>query len=132
MPFLALPTERLGIPEQFIQQLVCLTPHNYLRLTHSFGHILEILFDIVIGNGSGQSHGRHSIRIGKIGVGAVASQQGDDFAASARIENGFRQWRVAVGIPRINRGSRSEQGLGYFDRVRLGSEVKGSPAIVVG
>ena len=70
--------------------------------------------------------------IGKIGVGAVASQQGDEFAASAGIENGFRQWCVAVGIPRINRRSRCEQGLGYGDRVRLGGEVEWRPAIVIG
>ena len=72
------------------------------------------------------------MRIFNSGIRPVLPQQSDEVAVSAGIENGVYQRRVSARIPGINGSAGGQKCFGDGDRVRLGGEVKRSPAIVIG
>jgi hypothetical protein len=94
-------------------------------------HIGEELLHVVVGDPPCETEGRYAVRIREERIGAVATQDTNHIAATARCEHGAPESSVAMGVRDVDRSACREECFAYGRGIRLGGEVKGCPAIVV-
>jgi len=84
----------------------------------------EVLTDVVVTDQPGKPGGRLTVTVLAAGIRPPLAEQRNHLSASARVEDGREEWRVAVLVGGVDLGSAVEKAAGGVDRVLLRGQVK--------